>query len=99
MAEVIPEGFVLKEQIASLANMILEKHPQMPGLLREIHTALTKQPENILLLSEEDMNKIVQGLEVQTNSYLATAIAKTEPKSLAGKLKKGANLQDLLGLD
>jgi len=99
MAEPIPEGFVLKEQIAQLSNMLLEKHPGMPTLLREIHTALTKQPENILLLNEEDMNKIVQGLEVQTNSYLAASIVKSEPKTLAGKMKKGADLGALLGLD
>lgn len=93
----VEEGFALKESVESLKGMILGKHPSMPTLLREIHTALSKQPEQALLLSEEEIHVIVSGLEVQTNTYLAASIT-PKNKSLAGKIKAGADVSDLLGL-
>lgn len=81
--------FELQEKIASLQNAILEKHPTMPTLLREIHTALRKQPENVVILSEEDIGIIVRGLEVQTNTFLADTVSKSSKSTSAvGKIKK-----------
>lgn len=83
-----PAGFELKEKVGQLANLILEKHPKMPTLLREIHTTIRTYPEQVTLLSEEDISVIVSGLAVQTNT--AFAVSATKPaaaKSLTAKIK------------
>jgi len=86
-------GFELKEKIASLEQSLLERHPRMPTLLREIWTALKKQPENVTLLSEEDIAKIVSGLQTHTQTFLAqqTVGSKKSTKSIQARL---ANLED-----
>jgi hypothetical protein len=91
----IPQGFELKSKIADLSSAILERHPRMPTLLREIHQTLKQYPENVTLLSEEDIGVIVQGLEKQTNVFLSQTVTgakgKSGNKSLATKI---ANLGD-----
>lgn len=86
-------GFELKEKVASLQAMLLEKHPKMPTLLREIHTALKAQPENITLLDEKEAAAIVNGLKIQTQTEFASSIVKTSKSpSVTSKIKQ-------LGLD
>ena len=85
--------FEFAEKLNEFEAALLNKHPSMPGLLKEIHGALKKQPANVTLLSEEQVCIIVQGLEKQTNIFLADAVAKkskssTASKSLASKLSK-----------
>jgi len=65
--------FELAEKLASLENLIKEKHPRMPTLLQEIHSALRQQPENVILLSEEEISSIVEGLKIQTGVAFAQA--------------------------
>lgn len=85
------QGFELKEKVAQLQSMLMGQHPQMPTLLREIHLALKKQPENVTLLSEEDIHTIFQGLEKQTGTFLAESVAKNakKPSSVAALKAKG----------
>jgi len=81
-------GFELKEKCAELSNLLLAKHPRMPVLLREIHTALRQQPENVTLLSEEDISIIVNGLKVQTGvEFAKSATAGPGAKSAVAKIK------------
>ncbi len=81
-------GFELQEKVASLEQAILERHPRMPVLLREIHTALRAQPENVTLMSEEEIGVIVDGLKIQTGVEFASSITKTSStKSLNSKIK------------
>jgi hypothetical protein len=86
-------GFELREKVAALETALLEKHPRMPTLLREIWLALKAQPENVTLMSEEDIQKIVAGLQVQTQTFLAakTVGSKSSSKSIQARL---ANLGD-----
>lgn len=87
--QIIGEAYQLQEKVASLSEAILTKHPTMPTLLREIHTTLSKYPEQVTLLSEEEISVIVSGLSVQTN--VAFAAAATKPaaaKSLVSKIKQ-----------
>jgi hypothetical protein len=82
------EAFQLHEKVATLAAAILEKHPQMPTLLRVIHTTLGKYPEQVTLLSEEEIGIIVSGLAIQTNTMFAQSATKpAAAKSLTTKLK------------
>lgn len=88
----IPEApnqtaYLLKEKVAELGAALLERHPKMPTLLREIHTTLSKYPEQVTLLAEEDIAVIVNGLKVQTGVEFASA-AITKSPSAATALKK-----------
>lgn len=88
MATQIPEGFELKNKIAELSELLLSKHPKMPVLLREIHTTLRAQPENVTLLDESEIAVIVNGLKVQTGVEFAAAATKgSGAKSAVAKIK------------
>ena len=89
-------GYELQEKLANLEGMLLEKHPAMPTLLREIHTALRKQPENVILMSEEELHIIVNGLQKQTGVEL-TALAAKGSKTAAGKARAAKVSTDDLG--
>lgn len=69
-------GFEFREKMLALQSAVLSKHPQMPTLLREVHTALKKQPENVTLLDEDGVAAIFQALERQTGVFLADSVAK-----------------------
>lgn len=82
-------GFELQEKVLSLQASLLDRHPRMPVLLREIHTTLRAQPENVTLMSEEEIAIIVDGLKIQTSVEFATAITKnSSTKSLNTKIKQ-----------
>lgn len=79
---------LIREKIGSLQSALLERHPRMPTLLQEIHTALRAQPENVTLLPEEDIAVIISGLQQQTNTFLAEAVTKSKGKAgTTAKLK------------
>ena len=81
-------GFELKEKCVELSTLLLAKHPRMPVLLREIHTALRAQPENVTLLSEDDIRIVVQGLKVQTGvEFAASATKGAGQKSAVKKIQ------------
>lgn len=81
----IEPGFALKSQVAELSDLILSRHPRLPILLREIHTALRAQPENVTLMSEEEIAVIISGLKIQTATDFA--IATTPKKTALQKIK------------
>jgi len=84
-------AFILKEKVASLEAALLSAHPTMPALLKEIHSALRAQPENVTLMSEEEISVIVRGLQKQTGTYLAETVSKgsKKPGSVAALKAKG----------
>lgn len=71
-----PVGFELKSRVAELTEALLTKHPRMPLLLKEIHTTLRQYPENVTLLDESEINKIVEGLKIQTQTNFAESKTK-----------------------
>jgi hypothetical protein len=82
-------AYLLKEKVADLSAALLERHPRMPGLLREIHMTLSKYPEQVTLMSEEDIHAVVEGLKVQTGvEFAATASKPAAAKSLTAKISK-----------
>jgi hypothetical protein len=82
----------LRAKVSSLQSALLERHPKMPLLLQEIHSALREQPENVTLMSEEEIQVIVQGLQVQTNTFLAETVTKSKGK--AGTTARLKNLSE-----
>lgn len=82
-------AYLLQEKVSELSAAILERHPRMPTLLREIHQTLGKYPEQVTLMSEEDIHVVVQGLMVQTGvEFAMTATKSTGTKTLKGKIDK-----------
>lgn len=63
----------IQMKIAELQDALLNAHPTMPLLLRDIHKKLQADPATVTLLSEEDIAIIVSGLKKQTNVELANA--------------------------
>lgn len=79
----------LLTKMEELDVRIKAKHPLMPTLLREIHTTLRKQPDNVTLLDEEQIAIVVSGLILQTNTTIATK------KATSKKSTKGITIDDL----
>ena len=79
----------LQQKFGELEQAILARHPTLPVLLREIHTALRAQPENVTLASEEEIAIVVQGLKIQTGVEFAAAAQKgTSAKAANAKIKQ-----------
>jgi hypothetical protein len=81
------QGFELREKVAALSQTLLDRHPQMPVLLREIYQNLRQQPENVTLLSEEEIAVIVGGLKSQTQTEFASAVTKSPSAAKSLKTK------------
>lgn len=79
MATETAESIAMK--IAELDSLIKSAHPRMPMLLRDIHTILKNDPDNVTLLSESDIGTIVAGLKLQTKTVI-TAAALSKKSSL-----------------
>lgn len=86
------EGFQLREKVLALSETILAKHPMMLTLLREIHTTLRQYPENVTLMTEEEIQIIVSGLKLQTNTEFVQAAIGSGKSTAVKNIKK-------LGLD
>jgi len=55
--------------------------PNLPNLLRTIHTQLKKDPEIVTILSEEECSILVRGLKEHTKIELATKAMKSKPRT------------------
>lgn len=67
----------IQEKLAQLQNQLLESHPLIPSLLRTIHTQLKADPEIVTLMTEEEVQICVNGLQHVTKIKLIEA---TKPK-------------------
>ena len=81
----------LKEQILTLQAQLLEYNPNLPTLLRTIHTQLRTDPDLVTTMNEEDIGIIVSGLSRQQMTTIATSISKGNK----GKSLKQIDLLDL----
>ena len=86
-----PTHVQVLEQITALQSALLNAHPTMPVLLREIHKVLKADPEVVTLLNEEQIGVIVNGLSKQTQTTIATSLATKK----TGKSIKSIGLADL----
>ncbi len=87
----------LQEKVLSLDSAIKSRHPTMPTLLQEIWRALKAQPENVTLMTEEEIGIVVSGLQQQTNTSLAQSVVKASKSASANKSVAAKISQ--LGLD
>ena len=84
-------NFDIQTKLAELSAALLSAHPEMPIMLAKIHSALKADPEQVTLLSEDDIALVVQGLQKHTGVSLA-ATAKT-PKAPSAKSRLDAILK------
>jgi hypothetical protein len=61
-------------KIQELYNSVQQTLPNMPTLLRDIHSNLKQDPEIVTLLSPEQVAIIVSGLSKQTQTTITTSI-------------------------
>lgn len=66
----------IKAKLDALSEALLTAHPQIPTLLRDIHRALKTFPEQVTLMTEDEIRIVVSGLEKQTNTHIAAATMK-----------------------
>lgn len=83
----------VQSNIQELQTALLDAHPEMPVLLRKIHSKLRDDPEIVTLLTEEEIAAVISGLQVQTN------ISLTQTKASGGAKKPSATsrLNAILG--
>ena len=79
----------IKMQIAELQDLILQAHPRMPVLLQDIHKILKADPDNVTLLTEDEIGVITTGLMKHTQVEISTSALKTAKK------RKDITLEDL----
>ena len=85
------QAFEVREKLASLEEALLANTPNMPTLLRDIHSSLKKDLDLVTILSEEECSILVRGLKKQTNTEIATKAVKAKPK----KALKNVSVSDL----
>jgi len=80
------QAYEVSEKLAQLEQALLEQTPNMPTLLRSIHSHLKKDPDIVTLLSESECAILVQGLKKQTATVVATKAIKKKPKKALSKM-------------
>lgn len=76
------QAYEVKNKLAELEESLLASTPNMPSLLRDIHRNLSRDPELVTLLTDEECSILVRGLKKQTNTEIATtAVKKAKTKS------------------
>jgi hypothetical protein len=91
--EPLTQHQLISAKIQELQSQLLANHPQMPLLLREIHSTLKNNPAVVTLLEEDEICTIFNGLQKQTNTYLVQSMTST--KSGKSKSLKNTSAADL----
>jgi len=72
----------VQEQLANMEAQLKQATPNISTLLRTIHQQLTKDPEIVTLLSEEECQVLVNGLKEHTQIEISTVAAKKKGPAL-----------------
>lgn len=84
----------LSSKISELQEMLLADNPRMPVLLREIHTVIKQNPEQVTLLDEASIATVVQGLEKFTGTMIVSASAAKATAKGSSKGLKNLTVDD-----
>jgi hypothetical protein len=74
------------DKIAALDANLKSVHPLMPRLLQDIWDTLKKYPENVTILNEDEIERIVAGLEKLVDTDLAAITIKSATSSKKSKV-------------
>jgi hypothetical protein len=88
----------IKFKLLNLQTALTDRSPALPNILQDIHATLKNYPENVTLLSEEDIALIVQGLSHQTQVSIVSQVSKGSKGSKSAIANIKANVADSLGL-
>lgn len=88
------EYLEVKGKLEELQQALLNSHPQLPIMLRALHTQLKNDPAVCTILKPEEIAIVVQGLEKQTNNHIAASVTK-KPTASATKALKNVKIDDL----
>ncbi len=78
------QAFQVREKLATLEAALLDDTPNIPILLRDIHSTLKQDPDVVTILTEEECAILVKGLKKQTATEIATkAVKKTSKKAMS----------------
>lgn len=80
------QAYEVREKLAQLEQQLTEAVPNMATNLRDIHRILKQDPDCVTLLSEEECSILVRGLKKQTNTTIATKVAKKSTKKPMSKM-------------
>jgi hypothetical protein len=87
------QSYQIKEKLASLEEALLSRSPEMPTLLRTIHSQLKKDPDLVTILSPEECSVLVRGLVKQTGiNIAATTVKKKSGSKAMSKMQPGLDL-------
>lgn len=90
-----PKYIEIQLKLADLQAALLAKNPQMPLLLRDIHSQLKQNPEVVTLLTEDEVAIVVSGLSSQTLTHLAGSTLKSAKSATAKASLKKVSTDDL----
>lgn len=82
----------LHEKIEQLRTLLTQEHPGYASLLKDIHSTLSKQPDNVTLLKDEEIGVIVSAAVREAGLQVS---AKAASKKTSTKSLKGLTLEDL----
>lgn len=85
-------SYALQEKLIALDTALDAASPTMKGLLQDIHNNIKQDPEQVTLLSEEDISILVRGLKKQTATEITTTALKSKSST---KALKNVTLADL----
>lgn len=90
--ELSPQHARVLEKCAELEDALNKSLPGFPHILKDIHETLRADPEIVTLLAEEDIAKIVKGMEMHAHIVVTPAKAK---KAATAKSKVPIKADDL----
>lgn len=82
----------VREKIETLSQHMQQSLPDYPQILNTIHENLKKQPELLYHLSDEEISKVVGGLEKFHNVEVTQPNAK---RAITAKAAKSLTLDDI----
>lgn len=82
----------MTEKLLSLQNALTSAHPQLPSLLREIHTTLRKDPDLVTALTDIQISIVIAALKKQTATEIVSSASK---KTSSTKALKNIGVIDL----
>ena len=81
----------IQSKLAEIQESLENSAPNLPTLLRVVHTQLKKDPELVTLLSNKESSILVNGLKEHTKIELACSAVKSAPR----KSLKATTIDDL----
>lgn len=80
--------FKLKEKMAALESALLNAHPLLPNLIREILKVVKSYPEQVTIMTSEELNSLFKGLETVHKIKLQEAVTTKKSTSAKKALEK-----------